>query len=76
MQSLKHMIRMEVEKKVVSLLEQEPELKHVGERIKNEMKQQKAACSDHCDDTYLQLDPAATSRTPSASCPGYSQEPQ
>jgi hypothetical protein len=34
------MIRMEVEKKVVSLLEQEPELKHVGERIKNEMKQQ------------------------------------
>ena len=37
MQGLKHMIKLEVEKNVFSLMGQEPELKEINDKIKEEM---------------------------------------
>ena len=36
MQALKHMIRLGVEERALTLLEGEPELKHISDRIKQE----------------------------------------
>jgi hypothetical protein len=36
MQNLKHLIRLEVEKEIFSLLEGEPELRHITQKVKEE----------------------------------------
>lgn len=46
MQSLRHMIRLDVEKKIFALIEVEPELKDIDEKLKSDLKIQESA-EDH-----------------------------